>query len=82
VFRENPVVSNIVAESSQSLSGEFWSYVALGSAEEFEAHHEFSYAGGAQERGEKMGVQMPFIVRLAIHRLLMEAHGIGERRIE
>ena len=74
MFRENLVILNIVAESSQSLGGEFWSYVALGSAKEFEADHEFSYAGGSQERREKVCVQMPLVVRLAIGWLLMKTH--------
>ncbi len=82
VFRESLVLLNIVAENSQSLGGEFWSYVALRSAEQFEADHEFSYAGGSQERREKMGVQMPFLVRVTIGWFLMESHGVRKGRIE
>ncbi len=73
---------NTVAKISQRLGGEFWSYVALGSAEQFEADHEFSYARGTQERREKMRVQMPLVMRLAIRGSLMKTHGVRERRIE
>jgi hypothetical protein len=60
----------------------FRSDVALGGAEELEADHEFADGGGAEERREEVEVEGPFGVGLVVRGSRVEAHGVGEGRVE
>lgn len=69
-------------EAAQAFGGGFRSNVALRRSEHLVPHHELADSGGAQERRIKVRVQMPFRMRRAVGRRLMEAHRVGEECFE
>ncbi len=70
------------AQRSQLFGSGFRSYIPLWHAQHLEAHHELADGGGAQEGRIEMGVKMPFSMRFAVGRRLVEAHGVRERGLE
>lgn len=70
------------ASAYEAGSGGFGSEIALWGAEKFVADHELTNGGGAQQRRQIMGVQVPDFAGFAPYWGLMEAHGIRKRHFE